>query len=85
MKCNNEIRDEAKHNGILLWELAGEIGVADTTFSRWLRVELTEHQKEKIQKLLKFSFQKRMERFFLRKTVESKYPLNLFLKKHNQK
>ena len=59
MKCNNEIRYEAKHNGIKLWELAGEIGVADTTFSRWLRVELTEHQKEKVRSAMKRIIERR--------------------------
>lgn len=59
MKCNNEIRDEAKHNGIKLWELAGEIGVADTTFSRWLRVELTEQRKENVRSAMKRIIERR--------------------------
>ena len=59
MKCNNGIRDEAKHNGIKLWELAGEIGVADTTFSRWLRVELTEQRKENVRSAMKRIIERR--------------------------
>ena len=63
MKCNNEIRNTAKVNGIKLWELAcllaGEIGVADTTFSRWLRVEFTEQQKEIVMSAMKRIIERR--------------------------
>lgn len=59
MKCNNEIRNKAKINGIKLWELAGEIGVADTTFSRWLRIEFTEQQKEIVMSAMKRIIERR--------------------------
>lgn len=59
MTRNDEVRNTAKRNGIKLWELAGEIGVADTTFSRWLRVELTEHQKEKVMAAMKRIIERR--------------------------
>ena len=59
MRANQDIRDEAKKNGIFLWEIAGEIGVADTTFSRWLRVEFTEQQKESVMSAMKRIIERR--------------------------
>lgn len=45
---NREIRDKVSANGMRLWELADELGIADTTLSRWLRHELPEDRKRLI-------------------------------------
>lgn len=44
-KCNGELRNYAKERGVMLWELAGALGVADTTLSRWLRHELPDAER----------------------------------------
>ncbi len=45
---NERIREAAKRSGVYLWEVAAVLGIADTTFSRWLRRELPEEAQEKI-------------------------------------
>lgn len=46
--CNQEIREKAKGNGVLLWQIAEVYGVNDSNFSRKLRKELPKEEKEKI-------------------------------------
>lgn len=45
---NREIRDMAKASGVMLWEIAERYGVSDSNFSRKLRRELPEPEKQKI-------------------------------------
>lgn len=45
---NKDVREAAKTSGVLLWQIADALGIADATFSRKLRKELTEAEKEKI-------------------------------------
>lgn len=45
---NIEIRNRAKENAVFLWEIADSLGVADANFSRKLRHELPQGEKEKI-------------------------------------
>lgn len=45
---NKEIRDKAKNAGIRLWEVAAAYGLSDGNFSRKLRRELPEGEKEKV-------------------------------------
>lgn len=44
---NTEFRQYAKRRGVLLWEVADALGIADTTLSKLLRHELPEAEKEK--------------------------------------
>lgn len=46
--ANKEIREQAKASGIKLWQVAAEYGCNDGNFSRKLRKELPESEKEKI-------------------------------------
>lgn len=46
--ANKEIRDAAKRDGIHLWQVADAYGIHDSAFSRKLRKELPEAEKEKI-------------------------------------
>ena len=48
MRANMEIRNAAKKAGIRLWEVAAAFGVNDGNFSRKLRQELPQEEKEKI-------------------------------------
>lgn len=47
-KANEDIRTAAKNAGIFLWEVAQEYGLSDGNFSRKLRRELPEGEKEKV-------------------------------------
>ena len=45
---NKEIRNAAKNVGVRLWEVAAAYGINDGNFSRKLRQELPQEEKEKI-------------------------------------
>lgn len=45
---NQDIRRAAAGAGIKLWQIADALGIADCSFSRKLRKELTQDEKEKI-------------------------------------
>lgn len=45
---NMEIREAAKGAGVRLWEVAAAYGVSDGNFSRKLRQELPQAEREKI-------------------------------------
>lgn len=45
--ANMEIREEAKRNGVRLWQVADRIGVNDGNLSRKLRHELPPEEKER--------------------------------------
>jgi predicted XRE-type DNA-binding protein len=47
-KCNVEIRQKIKDAGLPFWFVADRLGIADTTFSKWLRKELSEEIKQDI-------------------------------------
>ncbi len=44
--ANEIIRREAKRAGVKLWEIADYCGMADTTFSRQMRKELSEEKQK---------------------------------------
>ena len=48
MKANNDIRNYAKEKGVLLWEIAEKLNINDGNFSRKLRKELSEDEKDEI-------------------------------------
>ena len=45
---NQDIRQKAERSGVWLWQIAEALGVADCNFSRKLRKELPQEEKEKI-------------------------------------
>ena len=49
---NQEIRDQIKAAGLKQWEVARKLGVAELTFIRWLRDELSEEQRTVIFKAI---------------------------------
>ena len=50
---NIDIRSEIKSAGLKLWEIADALGMTDSYFSRKLRHELPEADKEKIRDTIK--------------------------------
>lgn len=51
--CNVDIRNTAAGNGVRLWQIAEALGIADCSFSRKLRKELPEDEKQKIFSIIK--------------------------------
>ena len=49
---NIDIRHYAAGSGVKLWEIADKLGIADFNFSRKLRKELPQTEKEKIFKII---------------------------------
>jgi len=45
---NTAIREAAKENGVLLWQIAERLHINDSNFSRKLRKELPAEEREKI-------------------------------------
>lgn len=53
-KVNNaDIRDELKNANVYLWQIAAKIGVAESTFIRWMRFELSDEQKQQVRDAIK--------------------------------
>lgn len=45
---NQEIRTEAKRNGVKLWQIADKLGISEPTMTRKMRHELNEDEKNRI-------------------------------------
>ncbi len=53
-KVNNaDIRDELKNANVYLWQIAAKIGIAESTFIRWMRFELSDEQKRQVRMAIK--------------------------------
>ena len=50
--CNKEIREAAKRSGVYLWQVADAYGVNDGNFSRKLRKELPQEEKQNILEII---------------------------------
>lgn len=59
--CNKEIREAAKNAGIHLWQVAEAYGINDGNFSRKLRQELPQEEKEKILAIINRLAQEKQE------------------------
>ena len=46
--CNQDIRQTATKSSVRLWRIADALGITDSSFSRRLRKELPQEEKEKI-------------------------------------
>ena len=51
---NQDIRQEIKDSGIRFWIVAEKMGISDVTFSRRLRKELPDSEKQKIREIINF-------------------------------
>ena len=58
---NKEIRNAAKNAGVRLWQVAAAYGVNDGNFSRKLRQELPQEEKEKILTIINQLAQEKQE------------------------
>ena len=45
---NEAIRKSISNSGLKYWEVADAVGIADTTFAKWLRHELPEDKKKQV-------------------------------------
>ena len=52
MKANEEIRNLIESNRILYWEVAEKIGIAQSNLSVWLRTEMREDRKQRVEKAI---------------------------------
>lgn len=52
MKANQEIRNLIESNRILYWEVADKIGIAQSNLSVWLRTEMREDRKLRVEKAI---------------------------------
>lgn len=59
--ANADIRQAAKSAGVCLWQIAERIGVNDGNFSRKLRRELPNHEKQEILRIINDLAAERME------------------------
>lgn len=52
MLANAYIRKTAKTKGVMLWEVAKDIGISEPTMTRKMRVELPAEEKQRIFKII---------------------------------
>lgn len=50
--CNADIREYAVKNNVRLWQVAQELNINDGNFSRKLRVELSQEEKQKLKDII---------------------------------
>lgn len=50
--ANEEIRQKAKQSNVTFWMIADEMGMAESTFTRLMRHELSEDQKQSILQMI---------------------------------
>ncbi|MFR2421708.1 MAG: hypothetical protein ACLS7V_05695 [Enterococcus durans] len=52
LKANQEIRDAIFFNRLRNWEVAEQIGISDSRLSVWLRTEMREDRKQRVEKAI---------------------------------
>ncbi|RHK02283.1 hypothetical protein DW084_17995 [Enterococcus casseliflavus] len=52
MKANKDIRNKIESNRILYWEVAEKVGIAQSNLSVWLRTDMREDRKERVEKAI---------------------------------
>ena len=52
MRANQEIRNKVESNRILYWEVADKVGVAQSNLSVWLRTEMRDDRKQRVEKAI---------------------------------
>ncbi len=45
---NADIREEIRAKGLYLWQVAARLGVAESTFIRWMRMEMDDETKDRV-------------------------------------
>lgn len=49
IKVNQDIKDKIKQSNLYQYQIADQMGIAETTLVRWLRYELTEEKRKMIE------------------------------------
>ncbi len=52
MKANQDIRELIYMKRLRNWQVANKIGISDSRFSVWLRTELSNERRERVEKAL---------------------------------
>ena len=52
MRANQEIRNKVESNRILYWEVADKVGIAQSNLSVWLRTEMRDDRKQRVEKAI---------------------------------
>lgn len=50
--CNKDIKEYARQKKVKLWQVASAMQMQDSNFSRKLRVELSQEEKQKIREII---------------------------------
>ena len=50
---NADIREEIKAKGLFLWQVAAKLGVAESTFIRWMRMEMDDETKCRVREAIR--------------------------------
>lgn len=53
MQQNQKIRTQIKNSRLMMWEVAQKIGIADSTFSKWLRTTLSDDKCKRVEDAIK--------------------------------
>lgn len=51
-KANAKIRERIESNRILYWEVADKVGIAQSNLSVWLRTEMRDDRKARVEKAI---------------------------------
>lgn len=51
-KANAKIRERIEKNRILYWEVADKVGIAQSNLSVWLRTEMRDDRKARVEKAI---------------------------------
>lgn len=49
---NADIREEIKSKGLYLWQVAAKLGIAESTFIRWMRMEMDNETKNRVREVI---------------------------------
>lgn len=49
---NADIREEIKSKGLYLWQVAAKLGIAESTFIRWMRMEMDDETKNRVREVI---------------------------------
>ncbi|ENZ5661858.1 hypothetical protein [Enterococcus hirae] len=52
IKANTKIRERIEKNRILYWEVADKVGIAQSNLSVWLRTEMRDERKARVEKAI---------------------------------
>lgn len=60
-KANEKIRERIETNRFLYWEVAEKVGIVQSNLSVWLRTEMREDRRERVERAIDELLQERWE------------------------